>query len=366
MNATLDRKTLSDVVRRATGSQAGIRGEPRSVALVDNPENMTTASLRRYWGALVDGTSWSVVAKTLRPASASPIWETIPQQFHAQVLEDLNWRDEPRVYESDLASDLPEGFRLPEVWRIDRAEDAITIWMEDVGDTPAWTTARYSRSAQALGRLAGRWPEARAIAELGVSRRNFHNLFFGKIMNLDLQILSDDSFWSTPPISQLEDGELRADLLGLAERMPGLLDFAEALPHGMAHGDAAPVNLHQSADGSLVAIDWSYGSSAPVGSDLGQLLAGRFESGQANPDELPVLIPSIIDSFREGVMAEGFDVSRSDVEAAFAIHMGVRTVFSLLIVQPSPGRDPEELFRLVTCRAALARAGLDLCARLSR
>ena len=336
----------------------------RCEVMVDEPENMTTAALRRYRGELADGTAWSVVAKTLRPASHSPLWDLIPEEFRADVLENLDWLAEPRLYEMGLGAHLPEGIRAPIVYRVDHADEAITIWMEDVPDHGRWTAERYGRAALALGRMAGRWPEARATNELGLRRRNLHNLFFGKIRNFDLPILADDGFWRSPPICDLADDRLRPDLFELAERMPALLDFAETLPHGMAHGDAAPANLLDPGNGDLVAIDWSYCSSSPVGSDLSQLLAGRFDCGDASPSELEVVIPTTVDGFCEGLAAEGCFVDRRQVQAAFAIHLGVRTVFSLLPVEARAKLYPDELMRLIRPRAALARAGLDLCARI--
>ena len=365
MNAALANDVLTDVVARATGSVPGPLGEVSTELLVDNPENMTTAALRRYSGKLPDGTPWSVVAKTLRPPSQSPLWDLIPDEFRPEVLRNLDWHGEPRLYELGLDAHLPEGLRPPAVYRIDHAEDVITIWMEDVADHGQWTTARYRRAAEALGRMAGRWPEARATAELGLRRRNLHNLFFGKITNLDLRILAEEAFWATPPVCDLPDRELRSDLFDLADRMPALLDHAETLPHGMAHGDAAPANFLDPGDRNIVAIDWSYGSSAPVGSDLSQLLAGRFDCGEASPGELDVVIPAIVDGFCEGLAIEGSDVDRAQVEAAFAIHLGVRTVFSLLVVEARGKLHADDLTRLIAPRAALARAGLDLCARVS-
>lgn len=365
MNAAMTDELPPEVVRRATGFNEADLGAFQGEVLVENPENMTTAALRRYRGNLADGTGWSVVAKTLQPASRSPLWDLVPDEFRADVLRNLDWHGEPRLYELGLDAHLPEGLRAPAVYLVDHDEDAITIWMEDVADHGSWTTERYRRAALALGRMAGRWPEARAARELGLRRRNLHNLFFGKITNLDLQILAEDAFWESPPICELPDADLRADLFALAERMPALLDLAEELPHAMAHGDAAPANLLDPGDGDLVPIDWSYGSLAPVGSDLSQLLAGRFDCGDAAPGELGVVVPAIVDAFCEGLALERFPVQRSLVDAAFAIHLGVRTVFSLLIVEARGRLDPEETARLLRPRAALARAGLNLCATVS-
>ena len=61
---------------------------------------MTTHSLDRYTGTLTDGTTWSLIAKTLHPASESPYFEMIPEEHREPTLVALNWRDEPRMYRS--------------------------------------------------------------------------------------------------------------------------------------------------------------------------------------------------------------------------------------------------------------------------
>jgi hypothetical protein len=68
-----------------------------------------------------------------------------------------DWQDEPRVYTSPLARDLPPGLRFPHLFAVDHDDERITVWPEDVDDTGPWDTARYQRTARQLGRLAGHW-----------------------------------------------------------------------------------------------------------------------------------------------------------------------------------------------------------------
>ncbi|MBP7407043.1 MAG: hypothetical protein KA973_19235, partial [Candidatus Microthrix sp.] len=104
------------------------------------------------------------------------------------MLEQLNWLDEPRVYGCGLESDMPEGIRLPKLLAIDRAcDDRLVLWLEEVDDEGGpWNLERYRRSARGLGRMIGRWPEARVERNLGLGRRSLHYLFYGKMMNVDL------------------------------------------------------------------------------------------------------------------------------------------------------------------------------------
>lgn len=104
------------------------------------------------------------------------------------------------------------------------------------------------------------------------------------------------------------------------------------LPHGLAHGDASPANLHEPGDGTVVALDWSCGSSGAVGSDLAQLVAGRFESGVAEPDDLPAIADAVFDGFTQGLADESVVAAPSDLRLAWATHLAVRSAFSAVLV----------------------------------
>ncbi len=108
---------------------------------------------------------------------------------------------------------------------------------------------------------------------------------YDKLSNFDLPIMAHDTFWELPAVSGVVDACYRGDLGRLAAIAPALIDRLDQLPHGMAHGDASPSNFREPGDGTVVAIDWSYGSVAPLGADLGQLVAGHvaIDDPQAGP-----------------------------------------------------------------------------------
>jgi hypothetical protein len=325
---------------------------------------MTTAGLGRVSGTTADGTPWSAFVKALHPASESPIWAMIPPEHHAQVLAELDWLDEPRVYRSGLAAQLPDGLRMPALHHLEEAPSRITLWLEDVADVGRWDLERYARAARVLGRLSGTWPEERAATELGMGRRPIDGLFFGKITHRDLPILADDGFWADPDVAPVVDGGHRSDLGRLADAVPALLERLHRLPHGMAHGDAAPANLLEPGDGTVVAIDWSYGACGPLGSDLGQLLAGRVESGDMEPSELPGVAAAVRSGYLDGLADTGCRVDVRDVELAWATHLALRSVFSALIVDHRPDLDGDARRELLARRAGLCRFGLDLAAQV--
>lgn len=354
---------LVEALREATGRSDVRVGEWSANPADHRVENMTTASLTRYRGVLADGTDWRLFAKVLHPASCAPAWCQIPEEFRAQVLIDLDWLDEPRVMGGGLSGDLPVGFRMPSLWHVEHDAERLTLWLEDVDDTTPWDLPRYRRTAASLGALHARWPEERAGTGAGLRRRDLMSLLVGKVAHHDLPIQAEDAFWALPEIAAAVDARHRPDLARLAREAPLLIEHAARLPHGAAHGDATPANFLEPGDGTIVAIDWSYGSAAPPGADLGQLLIGRFESGDEDPALASTIADTIVDGYLDGAASEGSRLDRHDVELGFATHLAVRSVFSALVVDHRPDLDDAGRAELTARRARTGRFGLDLAFR---
>jgi hypothetical protein len=355
-------ESLARVVRAVTGRADAVIAtiDRRPLAAVDN---MTTQTIERVSGTLADGTGWSVVAKTLRPVSQAPEFAEIPEHLQPMVAATLDWRDEPAIWSSGLADQLPRGLRMPRRYEIEHQGDRITIWMEDVADRTAWTVDRFERTARCLGQLSGRWRGDRATGRLGIDTRDIGTIFYGRILHRDLPIQSDDAFWAQPRIGAVVDPRYRSDLFRLAELMPAMIRRLDALPSALCHGDACPANFLEPGDGAVVAIDWSYGHVGNPGSDLGQLLAGRFVSGAAEIDDLETVAAAILRGYLEGLAEEGADVAPLDVERAWATHLALRSSFMVLTDEMPPDVDESENEAVLRSRARLGRFGLDLALR---
>jgi hypothetical protein len=256
---------------------------------------------------------------------------------------------------------------MPELYAIDRSDELISLWLEEVEDTTPWDVDRYRRTAHHLGRLAGRWTEGRAVEQLGVRRRTMQGLFHGKISNADIPALADDALWETPAVqaATAEYGDLRGDLRRLAAVTPDLVEAYEELPHALAHGDATPDNLRETGSGDIVAIDLSYVCPAPLGSDLSQLFVGRFESGAATADEFQSITTTVLPASLDGLAEDGADASPEAVEAGWAIALAVRSVFSALLLDHGPDLDQTGHDELMARRALACRFGLDLALRVA-
>ena len=120
--------------RLAAVRAAAAPADPTIVRWEERPashrvENMTTNSLVHHRVALDDGSTLDLFAKTLHPASCSPGWAEIPEFARAQVLQDLHWLDEPRLYRCGLAADLPGGLRFPRLFHVEEGTDRLTLWL---------------------------------------------------------------------------------------------------------------------------------------------------------------------------------------------------------------------------------------------
>jgi hypothetical protein len=361
---------VTAVARAATGRPDAEPGPWRAEPLGPQVDNMTTEGLHLVVGELADGTPWRAVAKVLQPASASPFFAFVPPDLHGSVLTNLDWTDEPRLYRCGLADDPPPGVRLPELYAFDEGAERSTLWLEHVVDAGGWDVARYASTAAALGGWSARWPEATASAALGLGRRDYRDLFFGKVSHADLPRLGDDATWDDPDLRSAigDDPDLRDDLRWMASRIPDRLDRLDRLPHALAHGDAAPSNLLLDEGGTIVAIDWSYGSVGAIGSDLAQLLAGGAEAGGLRAPEIETTASTIFEHFVEAFVSGGDasgasrDLDRGEVgpqvAEASATMLAIRSGFSaLLLDDPRPAGD--ERGEQLRSRAALARHAVD-------
>jgi hypothetical protein len=348
--APFDAADVTVAARAAVDRPDAVVAEWVATPATHRPDNMTTAGLDLVRGTLVDGAPFALFVKTLRPASASPLWSSIPELARPSVLVELDWLDEPRVYRSALRADLPAGLRMPRVWHVVETARQIQLWLEPIDDRGVWDVDGYRCAATALGRMSGRWPATRVAAELGLRRRGLAYLWYGKTSQFDLPRLADDTTWSHPAL--LVDPDLRADLRRVVDIVPSLIHHLDQLPDALSHGDACPANLLRVDDG-IVAIDWSYTSSLSVGSDLGQLLAGGFVNGSVDPARIASTAQTIHDGFISGLVAEGGIVDEDAIEHAFITHLLVRAVFDAVATIPDVAP------RSAAARVALARFATD-------
>lgn len=392
---TIDSEALASLGRDAPSDQAltslvqTITGRPDAeptsarVEPVDYPIGTpSTQELLRVLGTarLADGDTveWSCFLKKLQSARHWPLMHLIPEGFREAFIQNLPWRLEAAVHRSDIATVLPDGLRLPKLYRLNEYDDdRATLWMENVIQAPGpWPMERFERAAYLLGRLSARRqphlvkPFLRRgdVETPGLGLRYYTN---GRVIINTLPVLADEQTWRHPLLSaavcNTGDHRLRDDLLELAERLPAVLDALDALPQCYQHGDASPQNLLVPRDEpeEFVVIDWGFDCPHAVGFDLGQLLIGLAHAGELSPAALPAVHKVILKAFMEGLAIDGMDVTEEQVTYGYLGSLMARSTFTALPLElfanpPSPAN-----VTIFEQRVDLTRALIDLVSPIS-
>jgi hypothetical protein len=357
-----DERALACLVREVTGLPGAVPTSARVEPVDYEIGTPSTEALLRVLGTaeLQSGETvdWSVFVKKLRSARHWPLMHLVPEPFREAFVQNLPWQLEFMVHRSDIATLLPDGLRLPSMYRIDvYDDDRATLWMEDVVQAPGrWPLGRFEHAANLLGRLSAR-RQLHLVEPLfprgdvhipGVGLRYYTN---GRVLMGAIPLLADDQTWQHPLLAQAicstGDHGLRDELLELADRLPGVLDRLDALPQTYQHGDASPQNLLVPKDkqDEFVVIDWGFDCPQAIGFDLGQLLVGLAHAGELAPEELPTIHTIILTAFMEGVAAEGMTVSEDEVRYGYLGSLLARATFTALPL--------EQLGKITEC-------GLDL------
>jgi hypothetical protein len=374
----LDDQEFARLVRTITGQPdaepGDVRVEPVDY-LIGTP---STEALLRVFGTatLADGTTtnWSCFVKKLQSARHWSQLHLVPEQLRDNFVQNLPWRLEIAVHQSTLASLLPDGLRLPALYRLDIDDDdeRAALWMENVIQAPGpWPLERFERAAYLLGRLSAR-RQLHLVKPLlprgdvetpGVGLRYYTT---GRVTLGALPALADADTWRHPLLASAvcNTGEhrLKDDLLALAERLPAVLDGLDALPQTYQHGDASPQNLLVSEDNEdeFVVIDWGFDGPQAVGFDLGQLLVGLAHAGELAPDALPLIHRAIVSAFMEGLAADGMIVSEDQVLFGYLGSLMCRATFTALPLELFNNTGDAATLGIFEQRVRLTRALVDL------
>ena len=285
------------------------------------------------------------------------------------------------MYESGIGAVLPDGMRTPALHHVRYPDaDHIALWWEFVPQRPGpWQLADYRRAAYLLGRLAARRKEGaevnRRLPEVcrvapGCGWLRYYTE--RRILRGAVPALCGEELWRHPAVvaamQRLADPDLPGQLRALAACVPQLLDLLDTLPQTHAHGDASPQNLllPASEPDTVVVIDWGFGTLLPVGFDLGQLLAGLAQAGEADPGELAAIDPVIFQGYLDGLREEGYDVAASVVRTGYIGGLAARSALctlpmELLLASTEAAEDTVTAFER---GLRLARVLVDLAAEL--
>ncbi|MEO7071000.1 MAG: phosphotransferase [Nostocoides sp.] len=329
-------------------------------------EAITTGG--RWWvtvdlGTPTGGHRVRFFVKLVHSWSRSPLFAQVPPE-HREVAERLvPWRTEPLIYRSDLSDRLPPGLTMARAVDVRFLDEAsAVVWLPEVDVVPwSWPAARLAHAAGLLGRLAA---SQRVRGLSGIEESDLqHGVRRYAEGRLGVQIgpmLHDHDLWRHPVLKECFGEDLRARLSGHFDRLPEYVDWLEAAPQGMSHGDACSNNLLVQPDSTdLVLIDYGFWGTQALGFDLSQLLVGDVQIGRRPAAELAGMEALCTPAYVEGLRAEGCDVPIEVVRRAHALQLLMFSGFSSfffpeLQVPPSP-----EVCAMAAERAAIARFAVD-------
>jgi len=326
--------------------------------------------------------SYTYFVKLLRHPRRWPGLVHLPDQASRdEFVSFFPWRFELEMYECGIGAVLPAGMRTARLHHIrETDEDHLGLWWEFVPERRApWDLADYWRAAFLLGRLAGRRREGADVNRLlpRVSRQAHPSgsslRFFAerRVLRGVLPALRAGQIWdhhlASAALRQAADPALPADMLALADRLPGVLDMLDRLPQTYAHGDASPQNLLLPAKepGTVIVIDWGFGSLLPIGFDLGQLLVGLAHAGKSDLSCLPDVDAAIFPAYLEGLAAEDYPAPPAQVRAGYIGALAARSALSALPLELLSRPLAEEAEAEFLHRLRLTRAMLDLAAEIT-
>ncbi|NEA32091.1 phosphotransferase [Streptomyces sp. SID13031] len=376
-----DERALASLVGSATGLPGAVPTSARIEPVDYEIGTPSTEALLRVLGTaeLPSGESveWSVFLKKLQSTRHWPMMHLVPEELREAFIQNLPWQLEIAVHRSTIATLLPDGLRLPQLYRINEYDDdRATLWMEDVIQPPGgWPLGRFERAAYLLGQLSAR-RQPHLVEPLlprgnvdvpGTGLRYYTG---GRVMNGAIPVLADDQTWQHPLLAEAVcstgDHGLRDELLELANRLPAVLDRLDTLPQTYQHGDASPQNLLVPKDkqDEFVVIDWGFDCPQAVGFDLGQLLVGLAHAGELAAEELPTIHTVILGAFMEGLAAEGMTVSEDEVLYGYLGSLLARATFTALPLEQL-GKTSDCNLDLFVERVRLTRTLVNLVSSIS-
>jgi hypothetical protein len=300
----------------------------------------------------------------------------------AEFIDFYPWQYELDIHQSGIGSILPDGMRTPQLHHVSRPDaDHLSLWWEFVPErAETWTLADYRLAARLLGQLAARRRAGAQVNEaLPAVARTVHNggsalRFYAsrRVFGGMLPVLHSGQVWQHPVLREAlrlaGDQQLPADMVALGSRLPQVLDMLDDLPQTYAHGDASPQNLllPVGEPGTIVVIDWGFGTLLPVGFDLGQLLVGLAHAGQTNPAAIPAIDAEIFPAYLAGLAAEDYNVAPAQVRAGYLGSLAARSALCAIPFEALENAVPsEQTAAMFAGRMKLTRLMLDMAAQIN-
>jgi hypothetical protein len=301
----LDQHTLAPVVRRALDGVPVVVLDWRATLLSLHDGDTTRRAVYRVAGTAGDHGStrpWSVILKEIRrPRIPSPARDD-PHHWSY-------WKREALVYRSGLLHDLPGGLAAPRCWGvIDRLDDMLWIWLEDLADlTDAWLLPRYGLAARHLGAFNGIFLAGRPLP---MYRWLSHDCLQSRSPGEDDLMALDPAVWETPLVRHAFPVPVVDRLHELSRAHDTLLRAVDRLPRTFCHLDAWRENLIACRDPAgeerTVAIDWAFSGDGAVGEEISLLVWVSLLEFKIDPARTAELEQQVLEGYLEGLHEAGW------------------------------------------------------------
>lgn len=280
--------TASAVPHRAV---AGGTGGLWRIALAENDVSPVSLIVKRLVPSALDSARWGATSDPADP---------------------FYWGREALAYESEFFGDSRMRIRAARCYFVDRRQDAIDLYLEDVAGTPggAWEIERYAIAAEHLGQY-----QAAAVSLPNDAPWLRGRTFFEEYIARRAELYANAEALTAVPSPYLEKEALRE----LAPAIRALWDDRErvfayfrSLPATRCHYDFWSPNLFESPVANrseTVAIDLAYAGLGPPGHDPANLVADAVMDFFVTARDAQPLWDAASAAYRRGLSTElGNDV----------------------------------------------------------
>jgi hypothetical protein len=130
-----------------------------------------------------------------------------------------------------------------------------------------------------------------------------------------------------------------------------------------ARSASVPPGWAISSPGTIVVIDWGFGTLLPVGFHLGQLLVGLAHAGRTDPAAIPAIDAEVFPAYLAGLAAEDYQVDPAQVRAGYLGSLAARSALCAIPFEALENAVPgEQTIAMFSERMKLTRLMLDMVA----
>ncbi len=317
----LARPIITDALRQAAGDPHIEPADWHYEALKPGVGSATAG----IWRIIVNanGAQWPLILKIISAAETglSPAGQAISHPLY--------WKREALAYQSGLLDTLPGAVTAPRCYAVmERAEDTIWLWLEDVSDSGAlWSLEHYARAAWHIGRLNGASIN-RTLPYPWLNRAGSPRGLLEAFKWLE-PVIADPQVWTHALLQEAFPIPVQDRLLRLWQDRHRCIDHFESLPQTLCHMDAWQRNMFL-RESQLVLIDWAYTGYGTLGTDAADLFAASYHMLEVEICEPDVMAATIFKGYMAGLRDSGWHGDESDVRFAFQVFAALKYAGILL------------------------------------